>query len=203
MSEPPKTRTREASACALAARRRLLRAAVGLAVASLVPSTTAEAADQAADKMPPQPGDELAFPSWEHDGRLIRGADLELGAAPLLAYPRDPVSGITRERSRLNQILLLRVDEAQLNAATRARAAGGVVAYSAICTHTACGVSAWNAETGHMLCPCHSSEFDPRKGAQIVSGPAPRPLPALPLKQDGDKLLIAGPFTAALGASSP
>ena len=199
MSAPPKTRAEGENSCPHAPRRELLRAALGLAVASLALRTGA-ATDTAAERLPPQVGDQLAFPSWEEDGRLLRAADVHAGAAPVLVYPRDPVSGITRERSRLNQVLVLRIDEATASEATRAHAAAGVVAYSGICTHAACGVSEWNGQSGHVLCPCHSSEFDPANGAVVVSGPATRALPALPLRLDGDSLVVAGAFTDAPGA---
>ena len=137
-------------------------------------------------------------------GRLtlakLTPADVELNAAPLSVYPQDPVSGVTRENSRLNQILLLRLDPASLDDATRAQAADGIVAYSAICTHAACAVSEWQADARHLVCPCHSSAYDPAKGAVRVTGPTARALPALPIKRVGDRLVIAGPFSAALGA---
>jgi len=41
--------------------------------------------------------------------------------------------------------------------------------------------------------------FDPKDGARVVDGPAPRGLPALPLKVVEGKLVVAGPFTARVG----
>ena len=32
-----------------------------------------------------------------------------------------------------------------------------------------------------LHCPCHFSKFNPGDGARVADGPAPRPLPALPL----------------------
>ena len=145
-------------------------------------------------------GDELAFASWEDSPRPVTAADVVLDAAPLSVWPRDPASGVTRENSRLNQILLLRLDPARLDDATRARAVDGVVAYSAICTHAACAVSEWAAEKRHFVCPCHSSEYDPAHGAARVTGPTARPLPALPIRLAGERFVIAGPFSAPLGA---
>jgi len=161
------------------------------------------AADTDPSKMPAQPGDRLAFASWDEDPRPVTPADVVLDAAPLSVYPQDGASGVTRENSRLNQILLLRLDPASLDDATRARAIDGIVAYSAICTHAACAVSEWAADKRHLVCPCHSSEYDPAKGAARVTGPTARPLPALPIKLVADKLVIDGPFSAALGAPAP
>jgi len=75
----------------------------------------------------------------------------------------------------------------------------GVVAYSANCTHALCPVTGWKAERQLLWCPCHNSEFDPRNGADVVFGPAPRPLPALPLKITGDALTAAGTFLGRVG----
>ena len=41
--------------------------------------------------------------------------------------------------------------------------------------------------------------FDPKDGGRVVEGPAPRMLPALPLKVVDAKLVVAKPFTAAVG----
>ena len=183
--------------CASLPRRRLLCAAVAAGLANPL-SALAATADPS--KRAPAAGDVLAFASWEDQPRALTPADVELNAAPLSVYPQDPVSGVTRENSRLNQILLLRLDPASLDGATRAQAADGIVAYSAICTHAACAVSEWRADKRHLVCPCHSSEYDPARGAARVTGPTARALPALPIKRVGDRLVIAGPFSAALGA---
>ncbi len=184
-------------ACASAPRRRLLCAAVA---ASVVSPLLSLAADADPSKQPLAPGDVLAFASWEDEPRIVTAADVLLDAAPLSVYPQDPASGVTRDNARLNQILLLRLDPSSLDDATRARAVDGIVAYSAICTHAACAVSEWQADKRHLVCPCHSSEYDPAKSAARVTGPTARALPALPIKLVGDKLVIAGPFSAALGA---
>ena len=145
-----------------------------------------------------QLGDELAFASYENDGRLVAPEDLKAGDAPLIVWPRDPASGVTRERSRLNQILVLRLDAG--DAAGAETIDGGVIAFSGICTHAACGVTEWNAGTRHFVCPCHASEYNPRQRAKVVAGPAPRALPGLPLERREDRYVIAGPFSDALGA---
>ena len=122
-----------------------------------------------------------------------------LNAPPLLVYPRDPLSGVVRDGSRLNQILLIKLDIKTLDDTTRVRAAEGIVAYSGICTHAACAVSEWKGETRHLLCPCHNSEYDVSGHANVVAGPAPRPLPALPLSIAGQYLIVQGAFTAKVG----
>ena len=105
-----------------------------------------------------------------------------------------------RERSRLNQILVMRFMPEELDEEHRSRAANGIIAYSGLCTHTACGVSEWGAESRHLLCPCHGSEFAPLSHGKRINGPAPRALPNLPIKLADDRLVIAAPFSSAVGA---
>ncbi|MEM7543706.1 MAG: Rieske (2Fe-2S) protein [Pseudomonadota bacterium] len=150
-------------------------------------------------KMPPQIGDYLVFPSWEGDGKRVTLADVPISEAPLLAYPQDPETDVIRERSRRNQLLLARFDEAALDEKTRSYAVNGVLAYSGMCTHTGCGVSEWNAESKNFLCPCHSSEFDPRQSAKVIGGPATRALPLLKIAQDDIGFVVAGEFSGAVG----
>jgi Rieske Fe-S protein len=179
----------------------VLEGLAGLAVSTAFPLAASAAPPPA--KLPPQVGDLLATASWEDTPRVIAPADVKLNAAPLMVFPQDPASGLTREASRLNQILLLRLAPDQLDEATAAHAAQGIVAYAGTCTHTGCAVTEWNDKVLHFVCPCHLSEFDPAKSALRVNGPAPRPLPALPLKIEAGKLLVAGPFTARVGGAKP
>jgi Rieske Fe-S protein len=111
----------------------------------------------------------------------------------------DPAAKVVRNGSRLNKVLLVRLDSATLLGVTRERAADGVVAYSAICPHAGCEVSVWVVEQKLFECSCHYSHYDPREGAAVIDGPAPRPLAALPLKIADGKLVVAKPFTARVG----
>jgi Rieske Fe-S protein len=116
-----------------------------------------------------------------------------------MAWAMDPRSRIVRSGSRLNRVLLLRFDPEALAADTRARAAGGVVAYTAICTHNGCEVTDWLGEEQMLSCPCHATKFDPRNGARVIDGPAPRPLPALPLTLADGRLVVSRSFTTRVG----
>jgi nitrite reductase/ring-hydroxylating ferredoxin subunit len=61
--------------------------------------------------------------------------------------------------------------------------AGKAVCFSAVCTHRGCTVEPDGAE---LRCPCHGSVFDAFTG-EVVSGPAPTPLPAVSVKvKDGE-----------------
>jgi nitrite reductase/ring-hydroxylating ferredoxin subunit len=106
---------------------------------------------------------------------------------PLVAVPYDIASKTVRDGSKLNRVLLIRVD-------------GEVVAFSAICTHEACSVSEWLPAEQHLLCPCHFSKYDVRDGGAVVEGPAPRNLPSLPLRHEPDgELVVDGGFSAQPG----
>lgn len=62
---------------------------------------------------------------------------------------------------------------------------GDFKAYSAVCTHQGCTV-AYSQEGGSLNCPCHGSAFDPAQGAEVQAGPAPKPLPEIPVQvRDG------------------
>jgi Rieske Fe-S protein len=65
---------------------------------------------------------------------------------------------------------------------------GDFVAYSAVCTHQGCTVA---YKGGKLACPCHGSVFDPAKGAEVVAGPAPSPLPEILVKVEGGEIVKA------------
>ena len=67
----------------------------------------------------------------------------------------------------------------------------GVICYSKICTHVGCPISLYERTTHHVLCPCHQSTFDLADGADVIFGPAARPLPQLPLAVDDEGYLVA------------
>jgi rieske iron-sulfur protein len=125
--------------------------------------------------------------------------DIVLGGPQIFAWPMDPAATVVRKGSRLNKVLLVRLDPATLVGATGERAAAGVVAYSAICPHAGCEVGGWDAEQKILECSCHYSHFNPREGATVVDGPATHGLPALPLKVVDGKLVVAKPFTGRVG----
>lgn len=147
----------------------------------------------------PQRGDRFVLPAGSRDDAMMTPSSVPRGGPPVTAYPVDPKTGVVRSASRLNQVLLIRLDPAELAEETRARAAEGVVAYSAVCTHTGCDVWDWQADTRTLKCPCHFSIFDVRDGARVLDGPAPRSLPALPLGIVDGVLEAAGGFVGRVG----
>ena len=96
---------------------------------------------------------------------------MKIGEPPVLAWAMDPATKLPRDGSRLNQVLLLRLDPSSLGPETQPHAADGLVAYSAICTHAQCPVTGWMADRQVLHCPCHQSEYDPRQDAKVVGGP--------------------------------
>jgi rieske iron-sulfur protein len=182
----------------LCGRRTILKAALGLCL-GWPALNSAAAQDGEPRNARPQEGDRFVFATGEHKGELITPADLPLGGPPVMAYPMDPQTKTVREGSRLNQVLLIRLDAETLAEETRTRSAAGIVAYSAICTHAGCDVADWQAGTQMLMCFCHYSQFDPKAGARVLEGPAPRRLAALPLKVVDGVLTAAGGFVGRVG----
>lgn len=148
----------------------------------------------------PVTGDQLVEDDAEGAPQPLRASDLKPGK-PLLAYPFDAKRRQVRDDSRLSKVVLIRLAEADMNPATRERSAGGVIAYSALCTHQACDVKTWLAKEKALVCFCHASKFKLLEGGSVAGGPAPRSLPSLPLALDADLLVIAGPFSTAPGGT--
>jgi Rieske Fe-S protein len=177
-----------------------------LATAAGAAASTAARADddQPGSDERPQKADVLVFAEGEHAGEVIKPQDLTLGGPPVRAWPKDPKTSVIRKGSRLNEVLIIRLDPAELDDDTRARFADGIVAYSDTCTHAGCPITAWvKGATGDknvFKCFCHNSEFDPRQSAQVVFGPAPRRLAALPLTTADGSLTVAATFVGKVGA---
>jgi len=158
-------------------------------------------ADEPADAVRmqlPQPGDWLVSAGNDAETTPLKPGDFEPQEL-VLAWGFDTGRKVPRDGSRLNMVLLMRFDPATLGSAEKQLAVDGVVAFSAVCTHQQCTVTDWLKSTQVLQCPCHQSEYDLRHGAKVVGGPAPRALPALPLKRADSVLMVAGPFTARVG----
>jgi Rieske Fe-S protein len=157
-------------------------------------------AEDDAITMLPQPGDHFVHLTGPGKGQPVRAEDLALGGPQIQAYPAAP-DGTVRSGSRLNLVILARFDPASLAESTRARAADGVVAYSAVCTHQACPVNQWSKDQEAFVCSCHGSVFDPKDAAEVLDGPAPRRLPALGLKIADGAVVVASGFTTHVGGT--
>ena len=176
--------------------------AAGTCIAVSKPAAAA-GEDQPGSDERPQKADVLVVSEGEHEGQVIEPQDLKPGGPPVRAWPKDPKTSVIRNGSRLNEVLVVRLDPAELDDETRSRAADGIVAYSAICSHAGCPVTGWlkgaAGDNDVLKCFCHNSEFDPRQGAQVVFGPATRRLAALPLATAGGSLTVAATFVGKVG----
>ena len=179
-------------------RRMLLHAALGTGLGLLLAERT-RAQEVEPRNARPQEGDLFVSATGERKGATIMSVDVPLGGPPVTAYPVEPHTAVVRDGSRLNQVLLIHLDPADLSEPIRARAPQGIVAYSAVCTHEGCDVWLWQAEGKTLKCPCHDSEFDPKDGARVITGPASRRLPTLPLKIVDGVLMAAGGFAGRVG----
>ena len=178
-------------------RRDVLKGGLGLGVGlSFVPSAALGQDDPTS--LRPKEGD-LLVREGDAARKPLTPDDLAIGATQTMAWAMDPNDRTVRSGSRLNRVLLIRLDAGKLDPETRSRAADGVVAYTAICTHTGCEVVEWLGDEGVLHCPCHFSKFNPSDGGRVVDGPAPRPLPALPLAIGDGRLVVAKPFTTKVG----
>ena len=169
---------------------------MGLATGIAVPMS---ALGQSPNRLRPQPGDQLVFEEGPNQDALIRPELLELEKRPLSALARDPETQVLRDGSRLNRIMIMRIDPELMSARYQANVAEGVIAYSAVCTHTGCDVTNWDEGQLRMACPCHESQFDIYDGAKVVGGPAPRPLAMLPLEVVDGIVMVAAAFQGRVG----
>lgn len=142
----------------------------------------------------PQVGDVFVLAS-DHSRRVSLDM-LKTGGAPDRVWPMEPKSKTVRNRARFNQVLLLRMPVTD-DVASALR--GKPLAYTAICPHAGCVVSEWVSSTDRLHCPCHGSEYNPWNNGAVVAGPAPYPLPMLPVEVRDGFITVTGPFSAKPG----
>jgi ubiquinol-cytochrome c reductase iron-sulfur subunit len=152
----------------------------------------------------PSPGDTLLRTPWRAGLRLVTQEGDPVNANDLTIDSFVSVFPEGFVGSPDGQAVLVRVEPSSLRLPSGlvAGAPDGFVAYSKVCTHAGCPVGLYLAATHQLRCPCHQSTFDVLNGAEPVYGPAPRPLPQLPLMIDADGTIRAtGDFDAPVGAS--
>jgi rieske iron-sulfur protein len=195
---PPDSNQPAANGSGGCSRRGVIKAAAAVLVA--LPGGLPQALAAAPQDQRPQPGDRLALASAEGTPVPLTLADIKLGEKPVQAFPLDAAAGTLRDGSRFNKVLLVRLEPAAMDAETLARSADGVLAFSAVCTHEGCDVTEWLPKENALLCFCHFSKFSPLAAGHVLSGPAPRNLPCLPLALNKNELAVAGSFSAPPGA---
>lgn len=154
---------------------------------------------QPPSRMRPQPGDRLVFEEGPNQGELVRPELLDLNQRPVSALAQDPETEVLRDGSRLNRVMITRIETETMSERYRGNVGEGVIAYSAVCTHTGCDVIDWDAKELNMACPCHESQFDIYDGGRVVGGPAPRPLAMLPLEVIDGVVIVAAVFRGRVG----
>jgi rieske iron-sulfur protein len=174
-------------------RRTVLRGAAGLVLAWMTPIRAA------AQDAPPPPAVGDLFVRVDDQSLIpLTPDDLPFDGRGVMVWPIGPAADAPKS-GNLNKILLARVNPDKLADATRAGTADGIIAFSAICTHSGCEVDESLGGNETLYCSCHGSTFDARSGGLVISGPAPRRLPQLPLKVDTGRLVVAGPFNSPPG----
>ncbi|MFG2831535.1 Rieske (2Fe-2S) protein [Streptomyces sp. NPDC048434] len=100
------------------------------------------------------------------------------------AVPADPVDLGAAAEVPVGGAKLYREDRLVVSQPAK----GTYKCFSAKCTHAGCILAEVEKKEGS--CPCHGSRFDVTTG-KVVQGPASEPLPEVPVKAKGGKL-IAG-----------
>ncbi|HEY5111967.1 MAG TPA: Rieske 2Fe-2S domain-containing protein [Acidimicrobiales bacterium] len=126
----------------------------------------------------------------DQTGRRVSSGDLAVGSI-MTVFPEGTQN--SDRGQAVDQTVLIRVSNAGFTTqkGRETWAPLGYVAYSKVCTHLGCPVGLYEQQLQLLVCPCHQSMFNVTNGAVPQFGPAPRPLPQLPLYIDGDGFLRA------------
>jgi len=116
-------------------------------------------------------------------GRRVNVSDLAIGSI-VTVFPEGMQD--TDNGQAVDQTVLIRLSNSDFTTMKGRETWGpqGYVAYSKLCTHLGCPVGLYEQELELLVCPCHQSMFNVLNGAMPTFGPAPRPLPQLPLMVD-------------------
>jgi ubiquinol-cytochrome c reductase iron-sulfur subunit len=143
----------------------------------------------------PLPKKTLTLTNWkkhsllvDSNGRPIHRDDLQPGGV-VTVFPAGFEND--EQTQAVDQTILIRAQTGNLvtEPGRASWAPEGYVAYSKLCTHLGCPVGLYEQELKLLVCPCHQSIFNILDGAVPKFGPAPRPLPQLPLYIDGSGYL--------------
>lgn len=147
------------------------------------------------------PAEAFAHTMWKKGTRLtldpsgvpIKASDVTIGSVfHVIPDGLNTAPDMLEEKGKA-AVLLMRLNPSDLH--PRPSRVGwaydGIVAYSKICTHVGCPVALYEQQTHHLLCPCHQSQFDITHEAEVIFGPAKRPLPQLPITIDSQGYLVA------------
>jgi len=121
----------------------------------------------------------------DQTGRRVNVGDLAVGSI-VTVFPEGAEN--TDRGQAVDQTVLIRVSNENYTTQKGRESWGpkGYIAYSKLCTHLGCPVGLYEQELQLLVCPCHQSMFNVTNGAIPEFGPAPRPLPQLPLYIDAE-----------------
>ena len=119
----------------------------------------------------------------DQTGRRVQVGDLAVGSI-MTVFPEGTQD--TDRGQAVDQTVLIRLSNQDFTTqkGRESWAPMGYVAYSKVCTHLGCPVGLYEQQLQLLVCPCHQSMFNVTNGAIPNFGPAPRPLPQLPLYID-------------------
>jgi ubiquinol-cytochrome c reductase iron-sulfur subunit len=190
-------------------RRRLIAGAAGAAGAAVGGALVVPLAGSLG---PFQQGEPFSEIPWRDGVRLVDEENQPVPAANV--HPRTfltafPEGADKRELAAPVVVIRLPVGEIELDEDRRTWAPEGIMAFSKICTHAGCAISLYRAPLfpaqapePALVCPCHYSTFDVRRGGVVIFGPAGRDLPQLPLRIDeAGNLVAAGTLSGKPGPS--
>jgi len=154
--------------------------------------------------MGPLPGDSLDVTDWkagaylvDRQGRRLLAQEFAVGTVISSVFPEGFQDN---EKAQTRDVVIV-IHAAASPFGTGSRSSWtpqGFVAYSKMCTHAGCPVGLYERAQNLLVCPCHQSMFNVLDQATPEFGPAPRPLPQLPLYIDA-----AGYLRAQAGFDQP
>ncbi|MFY9783439.1 MAG: Rieske 2Fe-2S domain-containing protein [Acidimicrobiales bacterium] len=126
----------------------------------------------------------------DQTGRRVNVGELAVGSI-VTVFPEGTEN--TDRGQAVDQTVLIRISNQDFVTQKGRETWGpkGYVAYSKVCTHLGCPVGLYEQQLQVLVCPCHQSMFNVTNGAIPEFGPAPRPLPQLPLYIDADGYIRA------------
>lgn len=124
----------------------------------------------------------------DQTGRRISVGDLAVGSI-VTVFPEGTQN--TDRGQAVDPTVLIRISNESFTTQQGRETWGpmGYLAYSKVCTHLGCPVGLYEQQLQLLVCPCHQSMFNVTNGCIPEFGPAPRPLPQLPLYIDASGFL--------------
>ena len=147
--------------------------------------------------MGPLPGTSLQTTNWragsylvDRQGRRLRAQQFAVGTVISSVFPEGFEDN--EDDQTTDVTIVIRAADSSFGTGARSTwTPEGFVAYSKMCTHAGCPVGLYERAQNLLVCPCHQSMFLVLDQALPTFGPAPRPLPQLPLYIDAEGFLRA------------